>query len=1196
MSLRKIARVICTAALFYAGAQAQEFRAVITGRVSDPSRASVPGARLTVLNVQTNEQFRTTTGADGNYTVPFLIPGRYRIVVEATGFKRAVQESVELHINDRATLNFTLELGELEQAVRVTAEAPLLEMSSATRGQVIENRQVTELPLNGRNPFMLSALVAGVQRNGNMIYSRPFDNGAIADWSINGGLTRQNEFLLDGAPNNAVTNTDGAVTRGSNNIAFVPPVDATEEFKIMSNTYDSQYGRSAGGIVNVTLKSGTNDLHGTGYEFMRRYWMDANNFQNNRAGLKRYAIDPQTGESLGGHYLDQYGSQLSGPVLLPRLYNGKDRTFFMFSFEGYREGTPNPTISSVPSKAERAGDFSTSGIAVWDPLTSRENPNFDASRAESTSNPRYIRDQFPANRLPAARISPIGSKVAGLYPEPNLGGANARFNNYLLSPNIAADTFRSWIGRVDHTFSPKHRMYFRYLHNRRNEDRNQNGLVGLGMYSNDPLVRINDGGVVDSVTTLSPNTILNLRGSFNRFIEAHYRNHSMGFDMATLGFPASLSAARLQAIVPRVELDQYQNLGPPGWDELVSNTLSFQGSVSRVSGRHSYKLGIEIRDLRLNVINSGYGGGRFTFNREFTRRLPQYSDALSGSAAASLLLGYPNGGQVDDYAFPAFRWGYYAPYFQDDIKVTTKLTVNLGIRYDYEAAPTERFNRMNRGFGFNETNPLAAMIKNAPGLTECPACASLKGGLLFAGAGGQPRAAFDADRNNWQPRAGAAYQLDSRTVLRGGYGLYYMAQAELGGATGFSISTPFVATTGGGASGYMPANTLNDPFPTGLIAPPGASQGLLTQRGQSFTFNLPGRRIPYIHQFSFGVQRELPWGIKLDASYVGSRARALMTNEYNSGSARGINSNTVEQLARARQDSRWYTQAVANPFAGLLPGTGLNSATVARSQLLRPYPQFSGVTEGLENVGQTWYNSFQFTMEKRFSHGFTMVSSYALSKNIEEIAFLNDQDAKPGRALISFDRTHRWVLSGVYQLPFGSGRRLGAGVGKGLNLLIGGWEYNWIATFQSGAPAAYSGNVDLIGSPMISNPTIDGWFNGCTLQLDGSSRRPNAARSGFEPCSNPVWAIRAPYTLRSIPFRSGQMRTHWADQYDMSLNKMFVITERFRAQFRFETFNTFNTPIFGAPNTDPNSPLYGYVTPSQTNFPRHIQFGFKFLF
>ncbi|MFB3828986.1 MAG: TonB-dependent receptor domain-containing protein [Bryobacteraceae bacterium] len=1187
-----IGRAFALAACLCAGAVAQEFRATLTGRIIDPSGAPVPAAAVAVRNVQTNEEFTATAGGDGNFTVPFLMPGKYRVTVEAAGFKRGVREGIELHVSDRAALSIALELGEMQQAVTVTAEAPLLETASATRGQLIENRRVTELPLNARNPFMLSALAAGVQWNGSMKYARPFDNGAIAEWSINGGLPRHNEFLLDGAPNNAVTNADDGRTRSTNNIAFVPPVDATEEFKIMANTYDAQYGRTGGGIVNVSLKAGANQFHGAGYEFLRRYWMDANSFENNAAGLMRYAIDPKTGDNLGGHLLDQYGAHLSGPVRLPR-YNGKDRTFFMFNFEGYREGTPNPAISSVPSMLERKGDFSQAGITVWDPVTSRENPAFDPGKAEGAGNPRYVRDQFPGNRIPASRLNPAGSKIAGSYPEPNTGGDGARFNNFLLSPNIARDQFRSWIGRVDHYYSPGQRMYFRYLHNRRNELRNINSLTGLGMSAQDPAVRINDGGVVDSVTTLSPTTILNLRGALNRYIMGAYRQQAMGFDLTTLGLPAALAKAIPQAMVPRISAQQYKDWGPAAWTEEITNTLSFQGSLSRVSGKHSLKAGGEMRDLRANLKGSGWGGGRFTFDREFTRRLPQYSDNNSGSAIASLLLGYPSGGTVENNAFPAFRWGYYAVYVQDDIRAGAKLTLNLGLRYDYESAPTERYDRMNRGFAFGQTNPLSARIRPA---AECPACANLRGGLLFAAAAGAPRAAFDPDRNNFQPRIGAAYQLDSRTVLRGGYGLYTMAQAEFGGSTGFSISTPYVAATGGGAASFIPSNSLSNPFPSGLLSPVGSSQGLLTQAGQELIFNLPTRRIPNVHQFSFGVQRELPWRMKVDASYVGSRARGLMTNEFRSGAGHGINANTVEQLARARQDSRWYTQAVANPFAGLLPGTSLNSATVARSQLLRPYPQFLGITQGLENVGRTWYNSFQLVLEKRFGNGLTFTSSYTLSKNIGALDYLNDQDPGPSRVLLDSDRTHRWVLSGVYEMPFGKGRKFGGGSGRAVNLLLGGWQFNWIATLQSGDPMVYPGAANLVGNPRVESQSLSRWFNPCVLQLDGASREPNAARTGFVPCSQPAWAIRAPYTLRTTPQRSGQMRNFWASQYDMSLSKMFRINERMRAQFRVESFNTFNTPIFGGPNTDPASPLFGNVTAAQVNFPRFVQLGFKFVF
>lgn len=979
----------------------------------------------------------------------------------------------------------------------------------------------------------------------------------------------------------------------------MPPVEATDEFKVMTNTYDAQYGRTGGGIVNVTLKSGGNDLHGTVYEFLRRYQLDANTIENNTAGRPRYAVDPATGRNLGGHLLDDFGTMLSGPVWIPGVYNGRDKTFFLFNVQGYRERAPAPGITSVPTLLERQGDFSQSGVTIWDPLTTRPNPSFDPSRPESASNPLFIRDPFLGNRIPADRINPIGSRIANAFPEPNFGPPGARFNNFLLSPNLERERFRSWIGRVDQNFGSKERMYFRYVHNRRDQFAvGANRLVGLGLDAQDPLVRINDGGVIDSVTTLSAKSILNLRASYTRFVQAAFRTRSSPFDATTLGFPAEFSQARPVSIVPRFQFDQYPEFGPRNPSENVTNTLSFQSNLSRIAGRHSYKVGMEIRDIRANQSGASFswGGGLFVFSRDFTQRIPRFSEAASGGDIASLLLGYPTRGQVDSLAAPAFRWGYYAFYVQDDVKVTPRLTFNLGFRYDYESAPTERYNRMNRGFAFTQTNPLAERVRNAPGASECPTCADLRGGLVFAGVGGQPRPAFDADKRHFQPRVGVAYQPMPRTVLRGGYGIYYLPQAEFGGSTGFSVTTPLIATIGGGAQQFIPATTLLNPFPSGLVMPTGASLGLLTQAGTDIIFNLPSRRIPRVHQFSFGVQHELPWQVKVDASYAGSRSTRLLTNDFNIGAARNINANTVEQLVRARQDPRFFTESVPNPFAGLLPGTPLNSATIPRQQLLRPYPQFGAVIEGLENVGKLWYNAFQLSVEKRFSAGLVLVSSYTLSKEVGALGFLNDQDPTPTHTLDASDRTHRWVFSGVYQLPFGKGRQYASGIGRGLDLLIGGWEYNWIAVVQSGTPTNYPGNVDLLTDPRLGDRNLDRYFNTCVLQLNGTSRQPNARRNGFEPCNNPAWAIRGPNTLRTIPFRSGQLRDPWAPQFDMSLNKSFLITERYRAQFRLESFNSFNTPIFGGPNTDPNSTNFGLVTRGQRNFPRQVQLGFKFVF
>ena len=1177
---------------------AQEFRATLAGRVSDPNGAGVPGAKITVRNLQTNEESAATTGEDGNYTIPFLLPGTYSVSVEATGFKRAVNNSLELHVNDKATLDVTFEVGGVEQEVIVSADELLLERDTATRGQVIENRRVVELPLNGRNPIMLATLAPGVQFNGNPQFTRPFDNGDNAQFSINGGIQRHNEFLLDGAPNNAVTDADNARTRSSNNIAYVPPVDATQEFKVQTSSYDAQFGRTGGGVINVTTKNGGNDFHGTFYEFARRYQWEANFFENNANRRPRYAVDPVTGENLGGRILDQYGGNFSGPIMLPRfgeggpsVYNGRNKAFFFIAYERYREALPAPRLVNVPTLLERSGNFSQSGITIYDPLTTRVDPN----------NPnRFIRDPFPGNIIPANRINPIGFAIANAFPAPNAGAAGARTNNFINSPNLESEKFYNFVLRGDGNIGENEHLFVRYVRNRRNQFSGAD-YPGLGLDAQDPLVRANNGVAIDSVTTLSPTTVLNLRATYTRFVQAAFRTRSTPFDPTSLGFPASFAAARPVSIVPRFEVAGFNAFGPRNPSQNTTNVISLQGSLSLIRGKHSLKVGGEVRDNRINARGASFswGGGQFAFNQSFTQldpSLPANTNVLGGVALASLLLGYPSGGTVDNLSRPGFRWRYYAPYIQDDIKVSQRLTVNLGLRYDYEAPPAERFNQQNRGFGFDQTSPLAAQIRNRPGFSECPACANLRGGLLFTGVNGEPEQAFDPDRDNFQPRVGVAFEVNDKTVLRGGYGLYYFPQAEFGGTTGYTISTPFVATTGGGAQAFIPATTLSNPFPSGINQPTGSSLGLLTQAGGNVIFSLPNHEIPKIHQFAAGVQRQLPGSFKLDLSYVGSRSVDVLTNDFNVGNARNINVLTAEQLAQARANPAFFNAQVSNPFAGLLPGTGLNGANVARRQLLLPFPQFGEVTQALENVGKVWYDSLQASVERRMTNGLTMIVSYTWSKTDSAIGFLNPQDAETSRSPADFDREHVLVASGVYQLPFGRGRHFATDAGKGLNLLIGGWEYNWIARFQSGLPMGYPGNVDLIGDPRIDGKNHDRWFNTCVRQLNGTSRQPNATRTAFEPCTNPVWAIRGADTLRTIPFRSDVIREPSVPQFDMSLNKSFIFTERYRGQFRVEAFNVANTPLFPGPNTNPNDLNFGFVNRSTRNFPRQIQLGFKFYF
>lgn len=818
------------------------------------------------------------------------------------------------------------------------------------------------------------------------------------------------------------------------------------------------------------------------------------------------------------------------------------------------------------------------------------------------------------------------------FSQPNTGSPTLRSNNFYLSQGLGTDDFHSYVARVDHQYSESQRFFVRFVENRRDQFAfGGNNRIGLGIDEQGPLVRKNYGAVVDSTTTLSPTSILNVRLGFTRFLQAAFRQSSSPFDATSIGFSQGFADARPVSIVPRISFND-PTIGIPEFgsrnpNSNITNSWSVPAYLTKIMGRHTLKLGGEYRRFQINQSGGSFnfGGGAFCFTNFFTSRVAN-NRSTGGAAFADLLLGAPtanagfaqcNGNapvtQLENVSPTTFEWGYYAGYVQDDFKVTPRLTLNLGFRYDYEQPAVERFNRQNRGFAFDSASPLAAAVRNAS-TANCPSCANLTGGLLFTNTGGQPRGAFDPDRNNFQPRVGVAYQLNEKTVLRGGYGLFYFPAAEYGGATGFSVITPFSGTlTGGGANQFIPrADAFSNPFPNGLAQPTGSSLGQATSQGQSITFSNPGRQIPYIHQYSAGIQRELPFRMRLDVSYVGSRSREILTGDAQGSGGRNINVLSAAQLAQARQDPTFLTASVANPFAGQIPGNAtLNAANIQRGLLLLPFPQFGSVTMNAENVGTLDYNSLQASVEKRLSRGLVGVVSYTFSKNIGALGFLNDQDAEPTRAVVDFDSPHVLTASAVYQLPFGRGQRFLDGGGKALELLVGGFEYNIIATYRSGRPINLPGNADLIGDPRISNPVLSNsnvpgstgtFINNCVRQLNGTSLQfvtnANGARVQ-QACTNPAFALRGPNTLRTSPLRLSNLREPTATTFDMSLNKAFNFTETVRFQFRLELFNAFNTPLFGGPNSgDATSNTFGVLNPNngQRNIARQIQLGFKLNF
>jgi hypothetical protein len=1142
---------------------AQETRATISGTVLDQSGATVAGVTLKLTNTETQVTLTAVSNETGAYRLLFVNPGTYRLTAEMSGFRTFIRENIVLSVSQSAVIDVGLTVGQSSESVTVTSEAPLLESERADRGLVIDNKTVVDMPLNIRNPIMLSALSPGIMHTSGTQHLNPFSNNGISSWSINGGRGSNNEFLLDGAPNNTLYNR-------ANNIAYVPSVDAVEEFKVMSNSYDAQYGRTGGGVVNVSIKSGTNQFHGSGYEFLKRTALNANTFANNAKNAPRQ-----------GNALDQYGFTLGGPVWLPKIYKGKDRTFFFFASEKYREDTyyPSESISSVPTVLQRQGDFSRTFDnsnrlqQIYDPLTGRN------------ENGRWVRSAFEGNRIPAARINPVAAAILKQYPEPNTTtpGSVDWQNNFFLNPNTGRFDFINLTARVDHNFSEKQRVYGRWSWSDFTQLRLTTGIPGVaGDYRNGG--KFANGGVIDSVTMLTSRTVLNLRAALNRWVEDLGPFANEGFTSAALGFPSSLVAQfPRKDLFPRISISGARELGMSSGNLTFepTTTLALQPNIVHMRSRHTLKGGLDFRVSRYTQIRPGAGGGTFNFDRAFTRADYLVQDAVSGVGMASFLLGYPASGSINNIAEPLWQWVYYSPWIQDDIKLTRRLTVNLGFRWDINLPATERYNQINRGFFADQVNPISERIDKTafPGFV-------VKGGIGFVGQNGLSRSPVDTDWNNFQPRVGAAFMLNDKTVLRGGWGLFYLNPVIPGNLNGFSQSTPYVASTD---AGRTPASTLSNPFPSGIQRPPGSSLGLSTFLGQGPTFTQPSSRTPYVHQFSFSVQRQLPWRILLDVGYVGSRSMAQTTN-------RGFNEVSVEQLNRANPalggNPNYLNDPVPNPFAGLIPGTGLNNATVPRQQLLRPFPQFTGFNVEAQNTGRIWYNSLQVIATKRYSHGFFFTTTYTFSKNIEAIDYLNAQDPAPTRSLTDWDRTHRWVIAPSVELPFGKGRKWLAGAPGYVERVVGGWQAVVSTVLQTGDPMSIPGNVYLLRDPRVPNPSFDRLFNTGVIDVNGTVRN-------VLPGEQPAFAVRPPFSLRTTPIRYGNLRNQWANTIDASLIKNTRIREGWNLQFRLDAFNALNTPVFSAdPDLTPTSPNFGKIFPDngQSNFPRNVQLGIRFVF
>ena len=1133
----------------------QETRAVITGTVTDPQGAAVPSAKIEIRNLETNVATTAQTNSAGIYTAPPINPGQYSVSVTAAGFKVAV-ENLELRSSDRKAVDFKLQIGTASETVSITAEAPLLDNVSASRSSTINQSLVESVPTYAKDVFQLARYSPGAT-GGTTV--RPFDGG---DNSVNilGGTN--NEVLLDGSPN-----TYRETTGAANTIS--PPPDAVGEVKIISNVYDAELGRTGGGVVSVSIKSGTNQYHGSFSWLMRNPALNANTFEANATHAPNSSFR-----------MNEPGLELDGPIRIPHLYDGRNRTFFTYAVDVYRDNRPTGNTLTSPTQLERNGDFSktyvsgTSGptVAIYDPLTTTQNT--DGS---------YTRQPFPGGVIPANRINPIAANIAKFYLAPNQIAPRTQ-PNVGVYPNYDHEPFDSHVFRLDHKLNSNESLFITIARDLRGQT--NGGGAGLPAfqalkteYASNSFshFRGNIAASINLTSVLSPSMVNTARSSWNRH-QFGISYYAVGYDPAKLGFPASLTNQLQTVAFPQISVSNYFTLGGGNSTLNYSNNFVAGDTLTWTLGKHTVKFGGEFRHLTNNQ-SSPPASFTVSANAGFTQANPLVGNAQSGDAMASFLLGYPSGVSSSFNSFPAQIQHYLSAFAQDDWRLHKKLTLNLGFRWEYESPIIDRFNEAIRGFDNATVSHLGS-----------PSGPAVTGGLLFATA--DNRNPYKRDLKDFSPRVGFAYQVMEKLVIRGGWGITYTPTADIAPTTGFSYST--APATSVSAAGIVPLTTtgctgascgfLTNPFPTGILAPPGRSLGLLTNVGQGISFISPDRLAPYSHVVSAGVQYQLPFRSVIEVSYNGRFGRRLPTS---------YNRNSVTAQQYLQNGAALTGTSVPNPYAGLLPGTSLNGSTITLQQSLLPYPQFTGITESNMPLGTSSYNALVFQFEKRLSHGLSVVLNGTFGRSSTFASYLNNGIDAPGQFITRDGGTPPHTVNLIFTYT----ESLFKHGNYWVKTLLNGWQVSGYTQWVSGALLNVSGAYSTGLDPTIPNPTFTRWFNTCTLNQNTNTRQ-NCA-SATEPVA---WLIQKPFTLNTLPVPQWQdFRGRSVPEVSMSFFKAFKIKERARFELRMDADNATNKPTFGAPNLSATSSLFGVTTLTQgfsysSIGPRQIQLGAKISF
>jgi hypothetical protein len=1205
-------------------AMGQEVRATIGGKVTDAQGAVVPEAAITITSEDTEVIQHATTNTQGNWVVQFLLPGTYRFSIEKTGFKKAERKNIHLQAADNKTVDVQLAVGSAVEVVDVSAEAPLIDTTSATSGAVITQREISEMPSVSRVPTLLATLAPGVaaqDQNNNPIRAWSYygasqisSDGGYASSSSNGSqMIRSNNYQLDGMPN----------TKSGGYVSYIPSTDSLQEFRVQTNAYDAQISRQAGATINMETKAGGKAYHGSLYEFN----------QNNTLNALQYGVLKSKKPPL---HLNQYGGTFGGPVRIPYLYNGKEKTFFFVSFEGLRNSNPQITYRSVPTELERNGDFSQSftivggqryAVNVYDPAAVAANGN---------------RQQFAGNVIPTARINPIAQKILAYVPLPNhapdLTQGNS-VNNYESSA-FRGDKMAGMNFRFDHQWNDAHRSFGVYRWNLNNDvTSNDFENPATGVYQS----RTPKSVGVDHVWTVSNNKVLDTRFTVNRFEEITYDGGAhAGFDQASLGLPTSLTS-KLHPSFPNIT-GFAGNFGTANATYTINTYYVWNAGMSQMHGNHALKYGTEFWILQ--QANGNYGlQPQFTFGNEWTRPIANVAAGTGqGSNFASFLLGLPNGGTVNRNATAYYSQYFTGVYFQDDWRVTPKLTLNLGLRWDVERPVTERYNRMVSNYDPTAVSPIngtaqavyaanAANPANASNtalqtlLQYVPTSAfKVLGAQQFAGVNGQSNTVHNTDWREFQPRFGFAYQITPTLVVRGGTGRFAMASWEQAGQNGFSQNTTFTATKDNYFTAY---DTLSNPYHDGLLDPKGASLGAMSNLGNNpFWVNQNPDR-PYTWNTHLEVQKDYK-GWLFEVGYTHTKTQKLWVNQIDNFTSldlwKQLRTPTFDASGKPVATLMW-DQLVPNPFYGIsgVLGTSGTSKTIAMNQLLRPVNLLGdGLTRNDNPIGTTQYDALTGKIEHRFNKGFSVLASFTYAKNFDNTGFWGPQISGYvfEHRLADQDRPFHLSVASIYDLPFGRGRMFGTHMPKALDFIAGGWELSGQYTIQSGTPVTFGTDSFFSGKDPgdVSWRSRDRWFDTSqfapfptkttclvvSAQCSAATVYPtwtgiqNLPGYNYVPVTssdpkNGVYQDFATF-IRRYPTRFGSVRTPHVNELNLGIYKNFKPIERIRLQYRFEVFNVLNNVRFGGPNTDPSSTGFGKITPNQQNQARQVQMALKLYF